>query len=189
MNLLPANSALIIVDVQKMFENPRWGNRNNPQAEENIASLIEKWRETKRPIIHIQHVEGSFHPAYEFKDFIKPLPEETIIRKSVNSSFIGTNLESSLRSREIDTVVIVGLTTNHCVETTTRMAGNLGFNTFLVSDATATFDRLGPDGKLYTAETIHNMTLVNLNEEFATIVTTEQVINMCTDHIQSQIHI
>lgn len=176
MNFLPKNTALIIIDVQQFFENPRWGNRNNPEAEEHIASLIEKWRATARPIYHIQHVEGAFKPAHEFKEFIKPLPEEPIIRKDVNSSFIGTNLESSLRERQIDTVVIVGLTTNHCVETTTRMAGNLGFNTFLVSDATATFDRKGPDGIIYSAETIHNMTMVNLNEEFATIVTTEQVL-------------
>jgi nicotinamidase-related amidase len=176
MNLFPSNTALIIIDVQQFFENPRWGNRNNPEAEEHIASLIEKWRATSRPIYHIQHVEGPFKPAHEFKEFIKPLPGEPIFRKDVNSSFIGTNLESSLRESQIDTVVIVGLTTNHCVETTTRMAGNLGFNTFLVTDATATFDRIGPDGIMYSAETIHNMTMVNLNEEFATIVTTEQVL-------------
>ncbi|HYK74171.1 MAG TPA: cysteine hydrolase family protein [Pseudoneobacillus sp.] len=176
LDIFPTNTALIIVDVQKFFENPRWGKRNNPQAEENIGLLLEKWRVTVRPIYHIQHVEGEFTSAREFKDFIKPLEGEPIIRKSVNSSFIGTNLESSLREREIDTVVIVGLTTNHCVETTTRMAGNLGFHTFLVTDATATFDRKGPDGKVYSAEVIHNMTMVNLSEEFATIVTTAQVL-------------
>jgi nicotinamidase-related amidase len=176
MNILPENTALIIIDVQKLFNDPKWGNRNNPQAEENIASLLGRWRETARPIYHIQHVEGPFRPAHEFKDFIKPLPGETIIRKNVNSSFIGTNLESSLRNNKIDTLVIVGLTTNHCVETTTRMAGNLGFNTFLVSDATATFDRQGPDGLVYSADMIHNMTMVNLHEEFATIVITEEVM-------------
>lgn len=179
MKRLPDNTALIIVDVQQFFNNPRWGNRNNPQAEENIGLLLEKWRETDKPVFHIQHVEGEFTPDREFKEFIKPLPGEPIIRKSVNSSFIGTNLESQLRSREIDTVVIVGLTTNHCVETTTRMAGNLGFNTFLVSDATATFDRVGPDGILYSAESIHNMTMVNLNEEFATIAFTEEILRIC----------
>jgi nicotinamidase-related amidase len=176
MNFLPSNTALIIIDVQQFFDLPRWGNRNNPGAEDNIAMLIKKWRETTRPIYHIQHVEGDYKPAHDFKTFITPLPGELIIRKDVNSSFIGTNLESSLRERHIDTLVIVGLTTNHCVETTTRMAGNLGFHTFLVSDATATFDRLGPDGVIYSAETIHQMTMVNLHEEFATIVTTDQVL-------------
>ncbi len=176
MNKLPNNTALIIIDVQKFFNEPRWGNRNNPQAEENISSLLEQWRATNRPIFHIQHVEGTYKPAHDFKDLVKPLPEEPVIRKVVNSSFIGTNLECSLRERQIETVVIVGLTTNHCVETTTRMSGNLGFNTYLVTDATATFDRKGPDGTIYSADTIHNMTMVNLNEEFATIVTTEQVL-------------
>jgi nicotinamidase-related amidase len=176
MTIFPKNTALIIVDVQKFFNEPKWGNRNNPQAEDNIALLLKKWRETERPIYHIQHVTYTFTPAHEFKDFIEPLPGEPIIRKKVNSSFIGTNLESSLREQQIDTVVIVGLTTNHCVETTTRMAGNLGFDTFLVTDATATFDRVGPDGTVYSAEVIHNMTMVNLNEEFATIVTTAQVL-------------
>jgi nicotinamidase-related amidase len=176
MNILPNNTALIIIDVQKLFENPRLGNRNNPQAEGNIAVLLEKWRDTNRLIYHIQHVEGSYKPTHDFKDFIKPLPGEILIRKSVNSSFIGTNLETSLKENQIDTLVIVGLTTNHCVETTTRMAGNLGFKTFLVTDATATFDRIGLDGNVYSAEMIHNMTMVNLHGEFAEIVTTTQVL-------------
>lgn len=176
MNQLPNKTALIIIDVQQFFNDPKWGNRNNPFAEENIKLLLDKWREMERPIYHIQHVEGSFKPSHEFKDFIKPLPEETVIRKNVNSAFIGTNLEENLRNNQIDTLVIVGLTTNHCVETTTRMAGNLGFKTYLVSDATATFDRLGPNGIVYSADKIHNMTMVNLNEEFATIVTTKLIL-------------
>jgi nicotinamidase-related amidase len=177
MGKLAKNTALIVIDVQKFFNEPRWGNRNNPQAEEKIERLIEKWRETKRPIYYIQHVVGPYKPAHEFKNFIEPLPGEKIIRKSVNSSFIGTELENRLRESHIEALVIVGLTTNHCVETTTRMAGNLGFDTYLVKDATATFDRLGLDGKVYSAEVIHNMTMVNLNEEFATILSTDQLIN------------
>jgi nicotinamidase-related amidase len=109
---------------------------------------------------------------------IQPHEGEPIIQKTVNSSFIGTDLENRLRSNGIDSVVIVGLTTNHCVETTTRMAGNLGFNTYLVSDATATFDRIGPDGKTYLAENIHQMTMVNLNEEFATIIDTNTLLEL-----------
>lgn len=73
MNILPNNNALIIIDVQKFFDNPRWGNRNNPQAEENIAALLEKCRDTARPIYHIQHVEGSYKPAHEFTEECKQL--------------------------------------------------------------------------------------------------------------------
>jgi nicotinamidase-related amidase len=94
----------------------------------------------------------------------------------VNSSFIGTDLEARLRAAGIKTVVICGATTNHCVETTTRMAGNLGFETRLVRDATWTFERVGPDGDLHSAEDIHAMTLSNLNGEFAQIVTTAEII-------------
>lgn len=178
--------ALIIIDVQKAFQLPYWGERNNLFAEENMKSLLEEWRKRKLPVFHIQHVnKESVHSMFyqhaetvNFKEEVKPLPGEVIVQKSVNSAFIGTNLEEQLSEKKCNTVVIVGLTTNHCVETTTRMAGNLGFQTYIVSDATATFNRKGPDGTEYSAEDIHNMTLVNLHNEFATIVTTKEVLKL-----------
>lgn len=177
-------SALIIIDVQKAFNLPYWGERNNPFAEENMKSLLEEWRRRDLPLFHIQHVnkeniESMFHPNAEtsqFKEEVQPLQGEIVIQKCVNSAFMGTNLEKKLKEKNCNSVIIVGLTTNHCVETTTRMAGNLGFSTYLVSDATATFNRKGPDGLQYCAEEIHNMTLVNLHEEFATIVTTSEIL-------------
>ncbi|EEK74215.1 MULTISPECIES: cysteine hydrolase family protein [Bacillus] len=179
-------AALIIIDVQEAFNLPYWGVRNNLLAEENMKSLLEEWRKRKLPVFHIQHVnkenvQSMFYQHAEtvnFKEEVQPMPDEIIIQKSVNSAFIGTNLEEQLREQECNTVVIVGLTTNHCVETTTRMAGNLGFTTYLVSDATATFNRKGLDGTEYSAEDIHNMTLVNLHDEFAKIVTTEGVLKL-----------
>ncbi|MFD6506823.1 MULTISPECIES: cysteine hydrolase family protein [unclassified Bacillus (in: firmicutes)] len=178
--------ALIIIDVQEAFNLPYWGTRNNLFAEGNMKSLLEEWRKRKLPVFHIQHVnkenvQSMFYQYAEtvnFKEEVKPLPDEVIIQKSVNSAFIGTNLEEQLGEKKCNTVVIVGLTTNHCVETTTRMAGNLGFTTYLVSDATATFNRKGLDGAEYSAEDIHNMTLVNLHDEFAKIITTEDVLKL-----------
>lgn len=177
-------TALIIIDVQKAFDLPYWGERNNHFAEENIKSLLENWRKRGLPIFHIQHVnkenvESMFYQNAEtthFKEEVQPLQGEIVIQKYVNSAFIGTNLEVQLKEKNCDSVVIVGLTTNHCVETTTRMAGNLGFKTYLVSDATATFNRKSLNGIEYCAADIHNMTLVNLHEEFATIVTTEEML-------------
>ncbi|HLJ36493.1 MAG TPA: cysteine hydrolase family protein [Ktedonobacteraceae bacterium] len=179
------NAALVIIDVQKGFDDPIWGQRNNPEAEVNIASLLQSWRQTGRPIFHIQHLSQNanspLRPGYsgnDIKDIVYPQDNEPVLQKKVNSAFIGTDLERRLVQQNINTLFITGLTTNHCVETTTRMAGNLGFHTFLVSDATATFDRKGPDGVLHTADEIQAMTLVNLHEEFATIITTIELLHM-----------
>jgi nicotinamidase-related amidase len=180
-----SSTALIIVDVQRAFDEweAKGKRRNNPQAMARIADLLAAFRETRAPIFHIRH-EGtkptsSFLPSgtgYPVKDEAREQDGEPVIVKRVNSAFIGTDLESRLRAVGIASVVICGATTNHCVETTTRMAGNLGFDARLVRDATWTFDRVGPDGDAHAAEDIHAMTLSNLNGEFATIVTTAEAI-------------
>ncbi|MGI8483221.1 MAG: cysteine hydrolase family protein [Thermomicrobiales bacterium] len=182
---LDANAALIVIDVQQGFDDPQWGRRNNLEAEKQIGRLLAAWRSTDRPVIMIQHcsVEPDSplrpgQPGVKFKPVVTPLPGEPFLQKRVNSAFIGTDLEARRHSNGIERVVIVGLTTNHCVETTTRMAGNLGFHPILVSDATATFDRTGPDGRVWPVEDIQAMTLANLHEEFAEIATTGQVLAM-----------
>ncbi|GAE37213.1 isochorismatase [Halalkalibacter akibai JCM 9157] len=185
LNKLDTNVPLIVIDVQKAFDDKSWGKRNNPFAEKNIEKLIEHWNSHQRLVIYVKHIsknkESLFHPkneTSEFKEMITPLPNDMIITKSVNSAFIGTTLEEILRKRNCPNIVITGLTTNHCVETTARMAGNLGFNPYLVSDATATFDRQSLSGETLTAEKIHEMTLANLHEEFAIIKTTEEIVAM-----------
>jgi nicotinamidase-related amidase len=184
MQTLPHNAALILIDVQQAFEDPSWGQRNNPQAEENIAALLEAWRGTGRPLFHIQHRSprpaSLFHPdanGFKVKPQAAPLAGEPVLFKSVNSAFIGTDLEQRLRDAGIATLVIAGITTDHCVSTTTRMAGNLGFEAFIVSDATATFERIGPDGRHYTAQQMHDTALASLHREFATVVATGEVID------------
>lgn len=178
------NQALIIIDVQKAFDDKKWGERNNLHAEENISEILTLWREKGWKVIHIQHMSDNpysvFHPknaGFAIKKLVEPTAEEVVITKKVNSSFIGTNLEEYLKQNDISTVVITGLTTPHCVSTTTRMSGNLGFNTYLISDATAAFGMTDQNGTYYDAETIHNVSLATLHEEFAKIITTEQLVN------------
>ena len=174
--------ALILVDIQKGFDNIEYwgGQRNNPDAEENASELLRFWRKHHLPIFHIKH--GSSNPdsllneaneGNDFKDLVKPISSEPIIKKNVNSAFIGTDLKEQLDNLKITKLVMVGLTTDHCISTTTRMAGNFGFDTFLVSDATATFNKKGVEGQNYPAELIHETALASLNGEFARIVTTE----------------
>jgi len=175
------NPALILIDIQKGFDDIAYwgGQRNNPDAENNAAELLEIWRENHLLIFHIQHCSSNpnsllnaTNAGNEFKEMVKPKIGEPVIKKNVNSAFIGTNLQQLLDEQKINKLVIVGLTTDHCVSTTTRMAGNFGFDTFVVSDATATFNKTGVDGQHYSAELIHDTALASLNGEFATVVTT-----------------
>lgn len=181
------NVPLLVIDVQKAFEHPSWGKRNNLSAEENIATLIKCWNDNDGVVIYVKHLTENkdslfYHKSEssEFRDMISPEKKDIVITKNVNSAFIGTDLEETLRKMDCKSIVITGLTTNHCVETTTRMAGNLGFHPVLVSDATATFERTTKAGLTYSAQEIHEMTLVNLEGEFAEIKTTEEILQEMT---------
>ena len=181
---IPKNAALILIDIQQGFDDLKyWGPRNNPQAEANASRLLKAWRDSGRPLLHVQHRSTTpasplrpGQPGCDFKPEVRPLPGEPVIGKSVNSAFIGTDLEARLRSQGIGTVVIAGLTTAHCVSTTTRMAGNLGFRTLLAADGCATHARTGHDGRAHDAESVHLMELAALHGEFAEVVDTTALI-------------
>lgn len=173
------NDSLILIDVQEGFKDPFWGKRNNPSAEVNIQAFLRVFREKKFPVIHVQHLSTDpLSPLYpskhgvNFMAEVQPRSEEMIIQKSVHSAFINTNLESHLRSKNIQNIVFVGFTTDHCISTNTRMASNLGFNVTVISDATMTFDRMSTDGTFYPAQLVHDIHLATLNGEFAKILTT-----------------
>jgi nicotinamidase-related amidase len=163
---------LLLVDVQRAFDDPSWPPRNNPDAEARIADLLAAWRAAGAPVVHVRHEsarpEGLFRrdtPAFEFKPEAEPRPGEPVLDKRVNSAFVGTDLEERLRAAGAETVVIAGLTTDHCCSTTARMAGNLGFETWIVSDATATHVR----GE-FDAETMHRTALASLDGEFCEVL-------------------
>ncbi|MFB8083471.1 cysteine hydrolase family protein [Streptomyces sp. NPDC056013] len=185
------NAALVVIDVQKGFEEEFWGKRNNPAAEGNIAALIDLWQETGRPVAFVRHdsVEGSRSPlrvGYEgnaFKDFVeerrgKGGGPELLVRKTVNSAFYGQpSLDGWLTGLDVVQIVIVGIQTNMCNETTARMGGNLGYEVVFPLDAMHTFDLEGPFGWSRSADELSQATAVSLHGgRFATVVTTEEVV-------------
>lgn len=179
-----ARTALLVVDVQKGFltHDRNIGPRSNSKGIANIARLIAAFREAHVPVIHVRH--NSVEPNSPFRpelpgnavmDEAREIAGEMVIEKAVNSAFIGTDLEQRLRSADIDTLAICGATANHCVETTARMAANLGFKVVLVGDAVWAYGQIGPDGVRHSAEAVHAMTLANIAGEFGRVVTTADV--------------
>ncbi|TYR80564.1 cysteine hydrolase [Priestia megaterium] len=184
--MIKSRPLLLLIDVQKGFEDKEWGERNNPQAEQNMLNLLQAWRHQDYPIIHVQHasenLNSPLHPTskgFHFKEGFGPIEGEYLIRKHVNSCFIGTELDNYLKSNGYDTLILAGLTTNHCVSTTARMAGNLGYRTYVVHDATACFNVTSYDGNTtLSAEDVHTFALSSLYNEFATVVSTEETIQV-----------
>jgi nicotinamidase-related amidase len=179
---LGAAAALILIDWQKAVDNPQWGRRNNAQAESNLTSLLAHWRDTARPVVHIRLVSKEPGTTFRgdglpFKEEALPRETEPVFTKPGKSAFIGTTLEYWLRANSITELVITGVSTHNSVEATARMAGELGFRTVVVSDATFTFDRLDFDGRVRTAEEVHAMSLANLSGEYAHILSTVAVLD------------
>lgn len=178
------NAALLVIDVQKGLADPSLGQRNNPGAETNMARLLSAWRKRQWPIVHIRHCsvepDSLLRPELAgnaYKDEVLPLAGEKEFTKTVNSAFIGTGLEQYLRDSGISELVIIGLTTDHCVSASTRMASDLGFGVTLVTDATAAFGREAYDGVYYSADEIHQVNLVSLDGEFCSLRNTAQLLD------------
>lgn len=181
--MLPMRAALVVVDAQAAFDDPWWGPRNNPSCDANIASLISAFASTGRPVVYVRHdsrnPDSPLHPKQPgnaLKPYLDAHTPDLVVTKEVNSSFHGSpDLHAWLREHDISTIVIAGITTNHCCETTARVGGNLGYDVLFTLDATHTFDRVGPDGVTMTADELARTTATNLHGEFATVVTTRDV--------------
>jgi len=177
-------SGLVLIDWQKGFRHcAYWGRRNNPMAEKNASALLRHWRNEARPVFHVRHDSSEERsplrpdgPGNEIEDFAKPVAGERVYAKCVNSAFIGTALESDLRAAGIEQIVVSGLTTDHCVSTSVRMAANLGFAVSLVGDACYTFERNTPGGRRLSADLVHDAHLASLDGEFAQVVGTDWLL-------------
>jgi nicotinamidase-related amidase len=176
--------ALVVVDAQRGFDDADyWGPRDNPACDDNIARLVTEWSDRGRPLVYVRHdsVEpGSpLHPdspGNALKDYLDVEPD-LLVTKSVNSSFHGSpDLHAWLGARDLEGIVVCGITTNHCCETTARVGGNLGHRVLFAIDATHTFDRTGPDGTVVTAGELARVTATNLHGEFAEVVRAEDLL-------------
>lgn len=181
-----ANSALILVDLQKACDEPYWsavGPRNNIDAESKLSALLSKWRRSGRPVIFVRHdsveKESAYRPdtdTHAFKDGLGQLSGEYVVGKTTNSGFIGTELEHHLRQNNINQLFFVGVKTNNCVEATVRVGANLGFDCSLVEDCCFTFAMKDYGGVLRTATDVHNITLANLQGEYCQIITSDNFV-------------
>ncbi|WP_420582983.1 cysteine hydrolase family protein [Reichenbachiella sp.] len=177
--------ALLLIDIQDGLDQLEFygGQRNNPDAEINCCRLLQRFRDQNRPIFHVKNnstnTDSPLHPSNpgnEIKAIVAPIQGEPVIEKQTNSAFIDTELKELIDQQEIKDLVIIGLTTEHCVASTTRMASDLGYQVQVVSDATAAFNKIGIQGERWEAETIHLTSLAALKGEFAEIVDTQTIL-------------
>jgi nicotinamidase-related amidase len=174
-------SALIVVDVQRGFEDPVFGRRDRPGAESNIARLIDHWRGSGAPLVFVRHdwpdsplAAGT--AGFEFKDAVSGEPD-LLITKRVHSAFHGDrDLDGWLKARGVRELTICGIQTNVCCETTARLGCDLGYDVRFAIDATHTFDTVGPDGELVTAYELARSTAASLHDEFAAVLTTDAIL-------------
>ena len=175
-------SVLLPIDMQRAFDAPPWPRRWNVDVDANGLALLAAWRSAGRPIIHVRHdsVEPGSTLAYgtfgnAFRPGFGPIGEEPLVTKSVNSAFIGTDLDQRLKALGARHVVTFGISTDMCVSTTVRTGANLGWDMVLVPDACDCFDLPDPQsGGWIAAQDVQCIHVATLAYEFCrTVATTE----------------
>lgn len=187
MTLDLGRAVLLPIDIQRGFDDPRWPKRWNPDFEANALALIAHWRASSRPIIHVRHDSvqpGSpftpGQPGNDFRPGFEPLAGEPVVSKSVNSAFIGTDLDLRLRRLGAETVVAFGISTDMCVSTTIRTGANLGWKMVLVADASDCFDLPDGQGGIIPGRAIHDAHVATLAYEFCDVVRTAELLPLAS---------
>jgi nicotinamidase-related amidase len=177
------NAVLLPIDMQQSFDHTPWPQRWNTHVDANALSVLKAWRKTRRPVVSARHdsVEvGSTlrrgQQGNQFRPGFEPLADEYVVSKSVNSAFIGTDLDLHLRRMGAKTIVTFGIATDMCVSTTIRTGANMGWSFIMVEDACDCFDLPGADGHIIPAKTMHDAHVATLGFEFCKVVTTKQLI-------------
>ncbi|BAI74533.1 isochorismatase hydrolase (plasmid) [Azospirillum sp. B510] len=185
MTSLPAASLLLLVDMQRAFDGPPWPRRWNRALDHNGLRLLDAWRRSGRPIIHVRHDSQAAastlrhgQPGNDFRAGFEPLDGEAVVSKSVNSAFIGTDLDLRLRRQGIERLVVFGISTDMCVSTTVRTGANFGWPIMLVTDACDCFDLPDGQGGTIPAEQVHAVHVATLGYEFCDLTTTDAVIDL-----------
>lgn len=167
------NEALILIDIQKIYFTPGPLLLHKPKEAAGKAALIlQRFREEGKTIVHIKH---NFNVLSCIHDSVKPLPEEKVILKEQPSSFLGTDLYEYLSERDITDVVIVGMMSHMCVDTTVRMCQNYGYNVTVIEDACTT-QALKFSGRKIDATTVHEVFMASLDGMFAKVISSEEYL-------------
>ena len=183
-SIIPAGSLLIVINAQKALHFSSQSKRSNLRAEDNILVLLKFWRKRKWPILHVKHISNKvgslFYRESEGTNFIQgfePQGKEIVLEKQKASAFIKTSLENEISQLKVPSIVLTGFTAGECIDATARHASDLEIPTFVIGDATATFDLVGPKGKLHKAEKVHRATMANLHAHFADVLDTLSILS------------
>ena len=183
--MLPKNVALLLIAAQEAWDEPYWGQRNNPEAEANMAALLEAFRRNGLEVVHVASDSRDPNsplypgdPGHAFKPGTAPLATETVLHTHGHCAFTGTRLEAHLHSRGIARLVVAGFTLSHAVSSTARTACDLGFKTVVLRDACVTFELDDVDGRRLPAQSLHEAGLAELHGEFAMVLPTEAILQL-----------
>ena len=186
--MIAKETALIVIDAQESFrQRPYWSDGDAPAFFDRLQALIDGARARRIPIVQVFHVEdeGAFSLASGFVRTMAPLVLEpdVVFHKRRHSALIGSGLPVWLTERGIRRLIVSGIRTEQCCETTTRHASDSGFEVDFVSEATLTFAMTARDGRVWNAQEIKARTELVLADRFARIVTVEQALEGATTRL------